>query len=113
MKVFSAAYLFFCKILWSLTHVNSAGRPLVKALGSSDESLRIIAGMFLVQAGSRATPILTEAIRKRQNLPMILSVVASIGDKNLEPYVRPFQLDGDPKVAAAAQHAIEVLSDQR
>jgi hypothetical protein len=111
MKLLSAAYLFMCKSLWSLTHVDGAGRPLVQALGSPDESLRIIAGMFLVQAGPRATPILTEAMRKRENLPMVLSIVASIGDKKLEPYVRPFQSDVDPKVAAAARHAIEALSD--
>jgi HEAT repeat protein len=112
MMVLSAAYLFTCKLIWSLTRLNGAAKPLVRALGSSDDNLRMIAGMFLVQAGPRAIPVLTEALRKRENLQMVLSIVASVGDKKLEPYVRPFESDGDANVAAAARHAVEVLSTQ-
>jgi hypothetical protein len=112
MKVLSAGYLFACKLIWSLTRLNGAARPLVRALGSPDDNIRMIAGMFLVQAGPRAIPVLTEAMRKRENLQMVLSVVASVGDKKLEPYVRPFESDGDVNVAAAARHVVQVLSSQ-
>ena len=110
MRVLSAAYLFGAKLIWSLTRLDGAAKPLVRALGSPDDNLRMIAGMFLVQAGSRAIPVLAEALRKRENLQMVLSVIASVGDRKLEPYVRPFESDGDANVAAAARHAAEVLS---
>lgn len=112
MNVLSAGYLFLCKLFWSLTHWNRAAQPLVRALGSRDETLRTIAGMFLVQAGPRSVPVLTEALRDRKNLPMVLSVVASVRDKKLEPYVRALQSDTDVNVAAAARHALDVLSTQ-
>ncbi len=65
--------------------------------------------MFLVQAGKRAEPLLEEALRRRDNLPMVLSVLASIGDRKFEPELREFSLDRDPKVAQAARDALRVL----
>ncbi|SRR5713101_4236349 len=110
MKLAGAVGLFICNALWRLSRLPSAGRSLVRALGSEDEDLRTIAGMFLVQAGKSAEPLLEEALRRRKNLPMVLSVLASIGDRKFEPELREFSLDRDPKVAQAARDALRVLT---
>ena len=44
------------------------------ALGSPDEGVRTVAGMFLVQAGKRAEPLIEEAIRRCQHLPIVLII---------------------------------------
>ncbi len=110
MKLVAAARLFTCNVLWRLVRLPAAGRALVRALGSSDEDLRTIAGMFLVQAGKRSQPLLEKALRRRENLPMVLSILASIGDKKFEPELREFSLDRDPQVAQAARDALRVLA---
>lgn len=110
MRLATAARLFACNAVWRLTRLPGAGRALVRALGSEDEDLRTIAGMFLVQAGRRAEPLLEEALRRRENLPMVLSILASIGDRKFEPELREFSRDDDPKVAQAARDALRVLA---
>ena len=66
--------------------------------------------MFLVQAGKRSQSFLEEALRRLENLPMVLSILASIGDKKFEPKLREFSQDRDPQVAQAARGALRVLS---
>ena len=66
--------------------------------------------MFLVQAGKRSQRLLEEALRRRENLPMVLSILASIGDKKFEPELREFSQDRDPQVAQAARDAPRVLA---
>jgi HEAT repeat protein len=110
MRLAGAARLFACNAFWRVTRLSAAGRPLVRALGSEDEDLRTIAGMFLVQAGTRAETLLQEALEKRESLPMVLSILASIGDRKFEPELREFSLDRDPKVAQAARDALRVLT---
>ncbi len=105
--------LFLYNTLWRGTGLRAAGRALVRALGSPDEDLRTIAGMFLVQAGKRGVPLLEEALAKRETLPLILSILADIGDEKLEPELRQFTYDRDPVVAKAAQDALRVLAAHR
>ncbi len=85
------------------------GRALVRELGSPDEDLRTIAGMFLVRAGRQSEALLEEALHRRQNLPWVLSVLADIGDRKFEPELRQFARDIDPEVARAARDALRVL----
>jgi HEAT repeat protein len=106
----NTAYVFACQAVWRLTGLRSAGRALVGALGSADDGVRVIAGMFLVRAGQRAEPLLKEAMHNRQALPMVLSILADIGDQGFEPELRQFTRDGDPEVAQAAQEALRVLA---
>src|SRR6266852_6096778 len=72
MGLVQAARLFALKSLWRATGLQAAGRALVRALSSPDEGVRTIAGMFLVQAGEKAEPLVEEALRRRENLPMVL-----------------------------------------
>ena len=82
---------------------------LIHALNSDDEDIRTIAGMFLVQTGQRAEPLLEEALHKGQYLPMVISVLGSIGDPRIVSELRPFTKDRDPEIAQAAQDAIRAI----
>ena len=107
------ARLYALKSVWAATGSRSAGRALVEAMGSADEGVRTAAGMLLVQSGKRAEPLLAEAIRRGQHLPMVLGIAADIGAFALEPQVRRFTTDPDPQVARAAQDALRLLAAQR
>jgi HEAT repeat protein len=112
MNLAGAIRLFVCNAVWRTTRLRAAGRTLVRALGEEDGNLKTIAGMFLVRAGTRAEPLLEEALHRRESLPMVLSILASIGDKRFEPELREFSSDQDPKVAQAAREALRVLAAQ-
>src|SRR6266851_5939918 len=95
--------LYALKSLWTATGCRSAGRGLIKALGSTDEGERTVAGMLLVQGGKRAEPLVAEAIRRREHLPIVLIIAGDIGASSLEPDVRRLTTDPDPDVARAAR----------
>jgi hypothetical protein len=106
------ARLYALKSVWAATGLRSAGRALVGALGSSDEGIRTVAGMFLAQAGKRAEPLIEEAIRQRRHLPTVLLIAGDIGAVRLEPELKRLTTDGDPEVAKAARDALRVLATQ-
>lgn len=89
--------------------ITSAGRALVKALGSPDENIRSIAGILLVKSGKRVEALLLEALNRRENLPTVLTVLGSIGDPALIPQLRQFTNDPNPDVAKAAREALKVI----
>jgi hypothetical protein len=97
--------------LWRATGWRVAGRPLVAALGSRDEDIRALAGILLVRGGERAKPLLEEALRQREHLPMVVSVLASLEDRRYEPSLRMLAQDPDPRVADAAREGLRVLLD--
>jgi len=102
--------LYAVKSLWTVMGCRSAGRALLTALGSTDEGERTVAGMLLVQGGKRAEPLVAEAIRRRQHLPIVLLIAADIGASSLEPELRRLTTDPDPEVARAAHDALEILT---
>lgn len=95
--------------LWRLTGARLAGMQLVGALRSHDANERAIAGMLLTRSGIRAEPLLEEALQHRESVAMVLTVLASIGDRNMAPLVRGFMTDEDPQVAQAARDASRLL----
>ncbi|MCE2484577.1 MAG: hypothetical protein J4F42_03610 [Desulfurellaceae bacterium] len=103
------AQLFVSKAVWNVTGLDVAGRTLIHALDSEDENIRTIAGIFLVQTGQRAEPLLEEALHKGQYLPMVINVLGSIGDPRIVSELRPFTEDSDPEIARAAQDAIQAI----
>lgn len=110
MEIARTVGLFLCQGIWRSTGWRAPGRALVKALGDDDEEVRTIAGMFLVKAGKRAEPLLEEALRQERCLPMVLTVLGDIGDRDLEGEVRQFTTHRDPEVAQAARDALSVLN---
>ena len=109
MNLAKVAQLFVSKTVWNVMGFDVAGRALIHALDSDDENVRTIAGMFLVQTGQRAEPLLEEALHKGQYLPMVINVLGSIGDPRIVSELRPFTKDRDPKIAQAAQDAIRTI----
>ena len=110
MRLSGAAKLFACQALWRGLHLKSAGRALVNTLGTDDEDLRVLAGMFLVRAGPRAVPLLGEALAQRRHLPLILQIIADVGATEFEPELRRLADDPDPQIAQAAHDALRQLT---
>lgn len=98
---------------WRLTGLPSAGRAVVRALSSDDPTTRTSAGMLLVRAGQRALPLLREALAARQALPMVLPILADIGDQDSRPAIDALTRDPDPAVARAAREALRLLDARR
>ncbi len=109
MKVGRALYLFGARAAWRATGLPAAARPLIRALGAPDDDVRTIAGMFLVKAGRSAEPLLLEALARRENVPMVLAVLADIGDPGVEPQIASLCSDPDPEISRAAKEALKVL----
>jgi HEAT repeat protein len=89
--------------------MDSAGRALVDALDSDDETVRTLAGMFLVQSGKRAVPLLREALAARKQAPTVLTMLGDIADPATIPDLEAHVSDPDPEVARAAREALEIL----
>ena len=104
------ARLYALKTVWNATGLRSAGRALVNALGSPDESVRMVAGTFLAQGGKRAEPLVAEAIERRELLPVVLVIAGDIGAHRLEPELRRLTADPDPDVAKAAHDGLRILA---
>ncbi len=113
MWIFLAIGLFLKAVAWRLTGASRLGRMLIRTLSSENENLRNIAGILLVRAGKRAEPLLQEALHRRENLPMTLTLLADLGDRVVEKEIQPFSTDRDPKVAEAARQALRVLASNR
>ncbi len=58
-------------------------------------------------------PLLEEALRRRENLPIVLTILADIGDTRVESEIRRFSGHEDPQVAEAAKQALRVLATQK
>ena len=105
--------IFANRALFAATGLRPAGRALVRALGSEDENVRTIAGMFLVRSGRRAEPVLQEAIARRENLPLVLTILGNIASPASEEILRRFATDPDSEAAEAAREALEELQELR
>lgn len=113
MWVLGALGVMTCLVAWRATGLRVFGRLIVGTLDSSNENLRSIAGIALVKAGRIAEPLLEEALHRREHLPIILTVLADIGDDRIESEIRSFSAHTDPKVAEAARQALRVLAMHR
>jgi len=91
----------------------ASGRALVRALESHDETIRTLAGMFLVKSGRRSIPYLREALADLRSVPMVLQILADLGDPSVEPDIAAFLNDPDAEVRRAASDAIETLTVTR
>ncbi len=102
--------LALCASTWRVTGLNAAGRVLLRALGSPNENVRTTAGMFLVKVGKKSEPLLLEALHRRESLPLVITILADIGSRQLEPEIRELSHDQDPQVARAAEDALRLLT---
>ena len=112
MRPLQLVRLYALRLVWNATGSRAAGRALLEALGSPDEDVRAVAGMFLVRSGKRAEPLVEEAIHRRQHMPTVLVIAGDIGAVRLEPELRRLTKDPDPEVAKAAQDGLRILAAQ-
>lgn len=109
MNVVKMIPLLITATVWRATGLRFAGRALVRSLQTEDEEARTVAGMMLVKGGKKAEPLLEEALEKRENVPILLTVLASLGDPAVEPQLRRFMADEDPRISKAARDALELV----
>lgn len=102
--------LAVCALTWRVTGLNAAGRPLVHGLASRNENVRTIAGMLLASSGKKSETILLEALRRRESLPLVITILADIGSRQLEPEIGELSHDRDPQVVRAAEDAARLLA---
>jgi len=93
--------------------VDAAGRRLLADLSSDDESVRMLAGMFLVRNSRRSLPALREALARGEQLPTVLTILADIAAPESEELIRPFVDAADPEVADAARAAMDIVRRNR
>jgi hypothetical protein len=106
------ARLFAYRALWG-AGVESAGRCLLTALGSPQEDVRAVAGMFLVQAGKRAEPLVKQALERGEYLPILVTIAGDIGLPSLTPQIQRLTAHADPRVARAARDALDIMAMQK
>ena len=110
MSLAGSFSMFGWKVAFDLLHSPSAAERLIRALGSPDENERTLAGMFLVKSGRKALPYLRAAVARREHLPIVLQILADIGDPSSADDIEPFVNDPDRDVAVAANDAMRVLA---
>src|SRR5207249_10859383 len=105
----TATRLYGWYMIWSATGARNAGRALIDELGTPDENIQMLAGMFLVRGADKAEPLLEEALARRKHLPKVITILADIGDPKYKPEFHRFTEDPDPAVADSARDALRVL----
>jgi len=91
----------------------AAGRGLLADFASDDETVRALAGMFLVRGGPRSLPVLREALARRKQMPAVLTMLGDIATDESAELIRQYLSDADPEVAAAAHSALDILQRNR
>ena len=95
-------------LVWRVTGVPCAGQALLHGL-ENNEPIRMLAGILLSKDKIRTIPLLAEAIRRRYQLPIVLTILADIGNSSVRPTLQEFMNDHDSEVAHAAQEAMRIL----
>src|SRR5690242_21916398 len=88
--VVKALGLFRANVIWRALGERSSGEKLIMALSSTNENLRILAGIFLVRGGRKALPLLEKELENRRNLPQILMLLGDIDQPESEEYLRRY-----------------------
>jgi len=109
MRVAGALRLFLLYAIWRSAGGHWAGRRLLNALGEKDENLSAIAATLLARSGERAEPLVLEALRRRENLPIAIPLFGDVGRLAHAHELERLRDDSDPTIARAARDALEVL----
>ncbi|HEY1263036.1 MAG TPA: hypothetical protein VGF06_05895 [Terriglobales bacterium] len=71
-----STYLFLCGVAWCQFGEDSAGRELLRGLGSADHKIRALARAFLSRAGDRSKALLGEAVARQEISPVQAALCA-------------------------------------
>ena len=109
MKLAESAGVFAAYGAWRITGLSCAGRTLVGALASPDETNRTVAGILFVRAGERSVPLLREALARGQAVPLALRLLGDIGACELAGEIEEYAKSENPAIARAARDALQAL----
>lgn len=104
-----AADLYRANTVWKLFGTRGSGQRLIEGLSSPNENVRTLAGMFLVQSGRKAIPLLEHELENRRNMPLVLTILGDIGAVESEGQLRRHLDDPEPEAAKAANEALRAL----
>ncbi|MCY3883973.1 MAG: hypothetical protein OXG24_03555 [Gammaproteobacteria bacterium] len=116
MNYLELSRIFVSQAAWRITGFDSLGRSLVRSLESEDETCRMMAGMCLSNGGERAERLLLNALQHNNELidiPMVITVLASMGNPNLVSYLKHYAQSDNQAVAEAASQAIRAIEEAR
>ena len=101
--------LYRVNMVWKLFGTHASGQRLIEGLSSRNENVRTLAGIFLVQSGRKAIPLLEHELENRRNMPLVLTMLGDIGAAESEGQLRRHLDDPDPEAAKAANEALRAL----
>ena len=104
-----AADLYRANMVWKLFGTRASGQRLIDGLSSTNENVKLLAGMFLVQSGRKAIPLLEHELENRRNMPLVLTMLGDIGARESEGQLRHYLGDPEPEVARAANEGLHAL----
>ena len=111
MGTATSAALLAVGATWRLTGVPAAGRALVTAATTGDESDQVLAKMMLVKAGNRSVPIVTGTLLADPAATDLVEVLASIGTDEARDALR--KLSHAAEHREAATEALRTLDEIR
>jgi hypothetical protein len=106
--ILQAASALAAGVAWRAAGVPAAGRALIRALASRDETVRNIAGISLVKAGAISGPLLAGALdpAPEDHVPMLLRVLGDLGDPRYRGLLERHATSANPEIAQAARDAL-------
>jgi hypothetical protein len=105
VRAIRAARLLAAGAAWRLTGAAAAGKALVNAVVSGDETEQTVAGMLLVRAGDRSVPPLTEALLAGGSPDGPVEVLASIGTDAAKRALRRVAEATEPDVGTPSRES--------
>jgi hypothetical protein len=111
MGLAASAKVLKAAAVWRLTGASAAGRTLVGAAASGDESAGTLAGVLLVRSGDRAVDLVATALASGGVDPALVDVLTSIGTPAARHSLESLSSSSDPQTAAAATTALRQLDE--
>lgn len=112
MGLATSAKVLTAGAVWRVTGLARAGRTLVDATNSADETTRTLAGMLLAQAGERSVTAIEDAFVGGKGSPELVDVLTSIGSDRARLELE--SLTGyDGEIGAAARQGLHDLDEMR
>ena len=62
----NSTYVFLCGVAWCQFGEEAAGSELIRALGSADKKIRVLARAMLAKAGLRSKALIGEAVARQE-----------------------------------------------
>ena len=70
----NSTYVFLCGVSWCQFGEEAAGSELIRALGSADRKIRVLARAMLGKAGLRSKVLIGEAMARQEMSPIQASL---------------------------------------